>query len=842
MPEKKSSWCPRGRVYFPKFVCINNPRLALLYWVVTIIVMGIAIISFAYNENYLGRMKADAEVFATSWRLARPMREILSAANGDMNRPHCVTPGSSDYAYGSVNYTGITCAPICSAGASQPCVTPGELYHVKYGRDFFFPTLFVEETFDATMGNISRSNHFVPAVEGSILAFSHQYTLKKASQKISEAPSFESGHSSDADVDQFNQVLTVLLGRDGTEVQRWPAGQAIVLTMGEIFQHVKLAEYSDEVSRMDLDSKYSRVDEDIIDEPQDAGVSVRVSGATIYADLHYTNEGACKPSTGDSRVYVNDHAGKVACMTLRGIRHFVSDRVEMVLDEDGSSKIRQYNGIRIEFRTTGEFTYLDGTALSFAITTLLVWYQIPLLLIYIFITTVLGKLSEIYSRVIHQSMSIKEAVTGLGSRLVGHSSAYLDLAESGADGIDKMRMIERFRKIFADNEELDDDEVVKLVDYIHDSMTGQAKDEEAPNSKVLIEHFCASATSNEPLSFGSIVHIFDQDRSTAALEGIFNDEAIQAIREGKFKPHGEFEEEEEEEQTSTEHSQLDTVSRTIKKLKARYQRLTNKVDKTLGTAEQTLSKDADNLFEHRRRELVAQGSPESRPPMKMASGATYHGDWVGNTRHGYGIEVWPDGATYEGQWAAGRLHGHAVYRQPNGAKYAGQWINGKQHGKGVHVSESGAKYEGQFQHGLKNGKGRIYLVDGSTYEGEVVDNNMHGPGYYEWIDGKSYKGEWVNNLMHGDGTYRFNDGCEYTGQYIDNEKQGHGVFKWPDGKRYEGQYVRNKRSGNGIFIMPDGTRIEGTWKDGKQDGPGTVTAPNGKLQKARWDMGILVQS
>jgi len=835
---------PRGRVFFPKYVCINNPRLALLYYLIVIIIMGIAVFTQVLNRTYVSYRSVSANAYVTTWMLQRPFGEIYAASVADQQKPHCLNPGASDYEYGIVDFTGIQCAPLCSASSTGTCITPGELYDVTYGSDIFIPTIFKEEY------NGTARSYFVPAVENRSIAFTHSYMVEEVTDKLHESKEVRTGHSSDTTAEERDQLLTVLLDRDGKEARRWQPGEVIEMNLADVFENALLIEFSADISRLQLDDKYTRVEEGIIDDLSDSGVSVRVTGAEIFVDLEYTNEGSCTGGVGQaSSTPIDQHNGKVCCMSIKALRHWQTRRIDNVLDINGVAKLRAYNGIHVSFRTSGRFSHYDPVAILSSVTTLLIWYQIPSFVILLIINSVLGKLSEVYSRVIYQSMTIKEAVTGLGTRLIGHSSAYLDNAETKSEGITKMRMVERFRLIFQDSDELDDGEIVKLVDYIHNSMTGQGDVESDRN--VLVENFCLSATSNEPLGFKSIVHIFDKDRRLGFIENVFNDQAIQAIRmkqiEEEEQAHGqgrftEVQEAPSEARSTDEHSQLDTVGRMLLKLKARHQRLTDKVDKTLREADKTLTKEADTLFDHRRRELAAQGAPESRPPAKMASGATYHGDWVGNTRHGYGTEIWPDGATYEGQWAAGRLHGHAVYRQPNGAKYAGQWINGKQHGKGVHVSESGAKYDGQFQHGLKNGKGKIYLVDGSTYEGEVVDNNMHGPGYYEWVDGKSYKGEWVNNLMHGEGTYTFNDGCEYTGQYRDNEKHGHGVFRWPDGKRYEGQYMNNKRSGEGVFIMPDGTRIVGTWKDGKQDGAGKVISPSGKEQKAKWDMGILVQS
>ena len=43
--------------------------------------------------------------------------------------------------------------------------------------------------------------------------------------------------------------------------------------------------------------------------------------------------------------------------------------------------------------------------------------------------------------------------------------------------------------------------------------------------------------------------------------------------------------------------------------------------------------------------------PEKREEVELANGARYTGEWVGNERHGFGVQIWKDGSRYEGQWA-----------------------------------------------------------------------------------------------------------------------------------------------------------------------------------------------
>jgi len=824
-----SKYMPRMVVYFPKYVCLNNPRLAIGYYALVFVVMGIAFYQFMAKERYMASTAVGGDVSITSWMLQRPLADVSAAVQADLTRSFCASPSQFDYVYRDISYTNFSCARLCPQGLPSACMSPAELITVEDGASIFIPTFFRE--MDA-WGN--ESNHFVPGVGSTRLAFSHRYVADQRSEELYSKPPDMSGDSSD----DSSRLLTIVLGPDGEEVSRFERGELVNVTLDEMLDYTKLIEYSDTVSRLILDLPYTRVDDDIVDDVGDPGVTVRLTGVTLWVDLKYTNGGVCQLEDGYPKVVAEGWKGKVCCMSVRGIRSWVTRESTAVVDASGTWKARRYHGVRILFRSSGSFAFYDESALFDGLTTLLIWAQIPMLIVYYFVIFVLGKLSEVYSRVVHQSMSIKDACTGMAARLVGHSSAYLDLVDPAAGGITRTGMHDRLRLVFKDSEDLDESEVAKLVDFVFTGMVGTKGDEEqAPI--VGVQDFCSAAGSLEPLSFSSLVRIFDRERNIGYVEDVLNDDTIQVIREEAFQDKSVAK---GSRRRDGSYALLQQVLTRHARQRSRFERIQGKVEGTVGSAEEAFSRDEEAFFERRRQEIADQGPPEGRPPVRLGTGATYHGDWIGNTRHGYGLETWPDGSTYEGQFEAGRLHGHAIYRQPNGAKYDGQWRQGKQHGDGVHVSEAGALYEGQFQSGRKNGRGKVFLVDGSTYDGEVVDNMMHGPGEYEWINGNKYVGEWVNNLMHGEGVSTFSDGSVYKGQYRNNEKNGHGTFTWPDGKVYEGQYENNQRSGKGTFRMPDGTKIDGTWKDGKQDGPGTCTAPSGRQQAARWDMGVLMQS
>jgi Uncharacterized protein conserved in bacteria len=62
---------------------------------------------------------------------------------------------------------------------------------------------------------------------------------------------------------------------------------------------------------------------------------------------------------------------------------------------------------------------------------------------------------------------------------------------------------------------------------------------------------------------------------------------------------------------------------------------------------------------------------EKRPPYTFKSGATYEGEWRGNMRDGWGVQVWPDGAKYEGEWKNNKAHGKGKFWHVDGDIFEG---------------------------------------------------------------------------------------------------------------------------------------------------------------------------
>ncbi len=59
---------------------------------------------------------------------------------------------------------------------------------------------------------------------------------------------------------------------------------------------------------------------------------------------------------------------------------------------------------------------------------------------------------------------------------------------------------------------------------------------------------------------------------------------------------------------------------------------------------------------------------------------------------------------------------------PDGAVYKGQLKVGSdtRHGFGIQVWPDGAKYEGHWRNNVASGRGKFYHIDGDVYDGKII--------------------------------------------------------------------------------------------------------------------------
>lgn len=229
---------------------------------------------------------------------------------------------------------------------------------------------------------------------------------------------------------------------------------------------------------------------------------------------------------------------------------------------------------------------------------------------------------------------------------------------------------------------------------------------------------------------------------------------------------------------------------------------------------------ADRTSEKKETPIELELKVEKRGLVELQDKITYEGEWLGENKHGYGIQRWPDGAVFKGNFSNGVANGYGIFIHTDGDKYEGEWKNDRAHGFGTYTHSDGSKYVGEWRNDKKHGKAIESWVDGSNFEGSYAYGLKQGFGKFSWHDGSKYIGNFDANQINGYGVYYWNDGRVYTGCWLKNHMFGFGKFDWTDHRCYEGQYINDKKDGDGKFTWPDGRAYIGQWKNGKQHGIG----------------------
>ena len=218
---------------------------------------------------------------------------------------------------------------------------------------------------------------------------------------------------------------------------------------------------------------------------------------------------------------------------------------------------------------------------------------------------------------------------------------------------------------------------------------------------------------------------------------------------------------------------------------------------------------------------------DKKDPLILDNHIIYYGEWDMNffTKHGRGIQIWPDGSFYKGYWKNNKAEGKGEFIHSTGDVYFGNWYNNKRHGKGMYHSKMGMEYNGYWKNDKQDGKGKEVWEDGSTYTGYYVNGKKNGKGKMEWSSGCQYIGNFENGNINGKGVYTFADDRVYEGDFVNNLFEGKGTLTWPNGNKYVGHFKNDKRDGFGIFTFADGKVYKGVWKNGKQDGEFEIYKP-----------------
>ena len=175
------------------------------------------------------------------------------------------------------------------------------------------------------------------------------------------------------------------------------------------------------------------------------------------------------------------------------------------------------------------------------------------------------------------------------------------------------------------------------------------------------------------------------------------------------------------------------------------------------------------------------------------------------------------GTRYEGVITEGtKEKGSGVFivqsGERKGNRYEGEFVGEKKHGWGIETFVFGAQFVGEFRDGNWNGQGTYTIYDGSfKYVGELKDGVYHGQGTMIFLDGAKYVGELKDGLPNGQGTHTSPNGSEFAGEWKDDKPHGLGTRTFSNGSQYVGEWKNGQYNGKGVLFKVNGEIKSGTW-------------------------------
>mmetsp|Transcript_45594 Transcript_45594/g.130074 ORF Transcript_45594/g.130074 Transcript_45594/m.130074 type:complete len:650 (-) Transcript_45594:18-1967(-) len=551
--ERESRWkrfCPKLAVYVPKYVTVQNPKLGLLYTVLTVLCIAFTLYYFFSNDKYILAKFPDIEVALCGVHCLPSAREMDALMQASYAESFCNDQGSS-FSRGSEAYSGISCVGRCGSNfTAGSCVRPDEL--VQMSSSGFFVTTFFRESFSSkkrgpscpqglsvAAGNADicqrAADYYVAGADRARLIFNHEFSVTPHKNSLDFALKVKDleGHSGSFNSHGWDKSLvSILFAADGTEVARFDQTDAINLTVSDLLGAAYFDGIDDE-GALTLDTRYMRPERGM-----HGMAPLRLTGVKLTLDLYTTSLGKCPVyDTFREKVrFIEVESGRpVTCILVHADRNWVTHETSIPVGHGAGLRTRTTSGIRIEFRKLGKFTFLDEQQIMANLTVFFVWIQIPLQMTYWFCVLCLGMLSAIYSRVLHQELSLVDACKGLVARLVCHSAAFMDLQDHKL-GLSKARIRDRFKDHLADNEDIDDEELGRFVDFVFEGLKSTGKHLSSHKDYVSVQEFCEVCSSDEPLKFGTFVRLFDSDRHLSILERFFTDATIREMHDRKTDP------------------------------------------------------------------------------------------------------------------------------------------------------------------------------------------------------------------------------------------------------------------------------------------------------------------
>mmetsp|Transcript_31747 Transcript_31747/g.73684 ORF Transcript_31747/g.73684 Transcript_31747/m.73684 type:complete len:590 (-) Transcript_31747:82-1851(-) len=490
-------------LYFRKWVAIDNSRLYVVQLTSYLLIFA-AVVYLVSQFDYV--VEVEPILRSDVWA---GLPDIQLGVN---ETTLCQQP-TVDYNYwpevtSAWRFRNARCATVTStfcADNSPSCVHRSSLVD-QAPQETFFATSFTEEIFNGTTGTTRESSYLIPGIEDftSNHIFSFQMDL----------PSSYYHMVLGLELLSTDEVVTVLIGHDGTELNRTTS------SVGRFTVREAL-----KAANVSLDDTVGS--ERLLEFPDNKDLSgserpkIRVTGLDIVVTQEYAN------TLPDA-----DYNGPVCKITMEANPTWMARTAVELLDPYGSTRTRTFHGIRLLFKRKGTFNWFQLNRIVYTLSLGVAWLQIPFFIVFYFAIYGLGTLSDVYTGFLYEDVNLHHEFNGVSSRMLGISFGFHDIhdveeMEHAQWGASQHRVSKRMDRILEDFEELDVGERKQFTSFFFARCASKmASDLPA----MRLQDYMRPHMTNENLLFEDVLQIVDSDSYDGNfLERLFMDASLKAF-------------------------------------------------------------------------------------------------------------------------------------------------------------------------------------------------------------------------------------------------------------------------------------------------------------------------
>lgn len=155
--------------------------------------------------------------------------------------------------------------------------------------------------------------------------------------------------------------------------------------------------------------------------------------------------------------------------------------------------------------------------------------------------------------------------------------------------------------------------------------------------------------------------------------------------------------------------------------------------------------------------------------------------------------------SYCGEFKFNMKHGKGTFINiETEYEYEGDWVLNSRQGYGIEKLKNREVYKGEFKRNKRNGRGYLVFLNGRFYIGEFKDGKLSGHGKLQWDEANYYEGDFRKNKFYGLGVI-VRPSSIYCGKFQNDSMHGLGIsYKRRNKEILVGQWSRNKLFGYAI--------------------------------------------